>query len=48
MKNRNKQRFNRKIKEEMLDLKSIYGYKDPTPQQAVREIIKEFKKKRNE
>ena len=48
MKNRNKQRFNRKIKEEMLDLKSIYGYKDPTHQQAVREIIKEFKKKRNE
>lgn len=45
MKNRNKQRHNRKIKEEMLERKDIYGLNDPTPYEAVKKIIKEFKKK---
>ena len=45
MKNRKKQRHNRKIKEEMLDRKDMCGLNDPTPYEAVKEIIKEFKKK---
>ena len=45
MKNRKKQRYNRKIKEEMLDRKDACGLNDPTPYEAVKEIIKEFKKK---
>ena len=45
MKNRKKQRHNRKIKEEMLDRKDMCGVNDPTPYEAVKEIIKEFKKK---
>lgn len=47
MKNRNRQRHNRRVKEEMLDLKDMCGVKDPTPYEAVKEIIKEFKQ-RNE
>lgn len=43
MKNRNRQRHNRRVKEEMLDLKDMCGVKDPTPYEAVKEIIKEFK-----
>lgn len=45
MKNRKKQRHNRRIKEELLDRKDICGINDPTPYEAVKEIIKEFKKK---
>ena len=45
MKNRKKQRHNRRIKEEMLDRKNMCGINDPTPYEAVKEIIKEFKKK---
>ena len=45
MKNRRKQRHNRKVKEEMLDRKDMCGLNDPTPYEAVKEIIKEFKKK---
>lgn len=43
MKNRNRQRHNRKVKEDMLDLRNMCGVKDPTPYEAVKEIIKEFK-----
>ena len=43
MKNRNRQRHNRRVKEEMLDLKDMCGVKDPTPYEAVKKIIKEFK-----
>lgn len=45
MKNRKKQRHNRRIKEELLDRKDMCGLNDPTPYEAVKEIIKEFKKK---
>lgn len=43
MKNRNRQRLNRKIKQEMLDLRDSCGVKDPTPYEAVKEIIKELR-----
>ena len=43
MKNRERQRHNRRVKEEMLDLQDMCGVKDPTPYEAVKEIIKEFK-----
>ena len=45
MKKREKQRQNRCVKEEMLDRKNTYGLDDPTPYAAVKEIIKEFKKR---
>lgn len=45
MKNRKKQRHNRRIKEKMLDSKNLCGVNDPTPYEAVKEIIKEFKKR---
>ena len=41
MKNRIRQRSNRRIKEEILDLKNSCGFYDPTPYEAVRQIIKE-------
>ena len=41
MKNRNRQRLNRRIKQEMLDLRDSCGVKDPTPYEAVKEMIKE-------
>ncbi len=44
MKNREKQRHNRRVKEEMLERKDTCGLNDPTPYEAVKEIIKEFKK----
>ena len=44
MKNRNRQRNNRRVKEELLDLKDMCGVKDPTPYKAMKEIIKEFKR----
>ena len=43
MKNRDRQRHNRRVKEEMLDLWNMSGVKDPTPYEAVKEITKEFK-----
>ena len=46
MKDRKKQRYNHRIKEEMLSLKNECGVKDPTPYEAVNEIIKEFKKRK--
>ena len=45
MKTRNKQRANRKIKEEMLNHKDMCGISDPTPYEAVKDIIKEFRRK---
>ena len=44
MKNRNRQRANRKFKEELLTLRDSCGVKDPTPYEAIQEIIEEFKK----
>ena len=41
MKNRIRQRSNRRIKEEILDLKNSCGFYDPTPYEAVKQIIKE-------
>ena len=46
MKNRERQRANRRLKEELLDLKDSCGVNDPTPYEAVREIIQEFRKNR--
>lgn len=43
-KNRERQRANRRLKEEMLDLKDACGVNDPTPREAVKEIINEFRK----
>ena len=45
MKKRDKQRANRKIKEEMLNHKDMCGINDPTPYGAVKDIIKEFKRR---
>ena len=44
MKNRDKQRQNRKRKEEMLNIRNEYGNYDPTPYEAVKNIIHENKK----
>ena len=44
MKSRERQRANRRLKEELLDLKDSCGVNDPTPFEAVREIIQEFRK----
>jgi len=44
MKNRDRQRMNRKVKEEMLNLNDLYGVADPTPYEAVRELIKELRR----
>ena len=46
MKNRDKQRQNRKRKEEMLNIKNEYGNYDPTPYEAVKNIIQENYKNR--
>ena len=43
MKNRNKQRLNRKIKQEILDSRDSCGVNDPTPYEAVKEIIKKLR-----
>ena len=45
MKNRDRQRHNRQVKEEMLEIKNMCGVNDPTPYEAIKEIIKEFKHK---
>ena len=42
MKNRKKQRHNRRIKKELLDRKDMCGLNDPTPYEAVKEIIKDL------
>jgi hypothetical protein len=47
MKNREKQRHNRKIKEEMLKLKDSCGVIDPTPHEAVKGLIKQYQHKRH-
>ena len=44
MKNRKKQRENRRLKEEMLNLKDSCGVYDPTPHEAVKNMIKEMRK----
>ena len=44
MKNRERQRANRKLKEEMLSIRDHCGVKDPTPYEAVKEIINEMKR----
>ena len=46
MKNRIRQRSNRRIKEEILDLKNSCGFYDPTPYEAVKQIIREEREKR--
>ena len=44
MKNRQRQRENRRLKQELLEIKDLCGVYDPTPYEAVKEIIGEFKK----
>ena len=44
MKNRERQRANRRRKEERLDRCNCYGLQDPTPRQAVQNIINEAKR----
>ena len=44
MKARDRQRANRRLKEEMLELRDTCGVKDPTPYDAVKDIIKELRK----
>lgn len=44
MKNRERQRANRRLKEQLLDIKDICGVNDPTPYEAVKEIINEIRK----
>ncbi|MBP3233913.1 MAG: hypothetical protein J6M65_05775 [Eubacterium sp.] len=46
MKKRDRQRTNRRLKEQMLDLKDACGINDPTPREAVKEIINEFRMNR--
>ena len=41
MKGREKQRENRRRKEERLESRNCYGLKDPTPRQAIDNIIRE-------
>ena len=43
MKNRKRQRANREMKEEMLDLHDSCGIQDPTPYTAVKNIIQREK-----
>lgn len=43
MKSRKRQRLNRRIKQELLDLRDSCGVKDPTPYEAVKEMIKELR-----
>ena len=40
MKKREKQRRNRRLKEEYLKFRDICGVKDPTPYEAVKEMIR--------
>ena len=45
MKNRDRQRVNRRIKGMMLSVANEYGVADPTPYEAVKEYIRELRKK---
>ena len=47
MKDRKRQRANRKLKEEMLDLRDVCGIKNPTPYEAVKEIRKNKERSRH-
>ena len=44
MRNREKQRENRRLKSELLDRKDICGINDPTPYEAVKKIIRTSRK----
>ena len=44
MKKRTRQRANRRLKEELLELRDSSGIKDPTPYEAVKKIINEIRK----
>ena len=44
MKNRNRQRLNRRLKEEFVSLRDSCGVKDPTPHEAVKKLINELRK----
>lgn len=44
MKSRERQRANRRIKEELLNLRDECGVKDPTPYEAVKELLNEFRR----
>ena len=44
MKKRTRQRANRRLKEEMLELRDSCGVKDPTPYEAVKNTINEIRK----
>ncbi len=41
MKSRDRQRINRKKKEERLESRNCYGLQDPTPRQAIDNILRE-------
>lgn len=43
MKNRERQRANRKLKEDRLALRDYCGIKDPTPYEAVKNMIRQEK-----
>ena len=45
MKKRERQRRNRRLKEEYLKIRDICGVKDPTPYEAVKELIREASRK---
>ena len=44
MKGRERQRENRRKKEERLESRNYYGLQDPTPRQAIDNIIREARK----
>lgn len=41
MKDRKRQRANRKIKQELITRRNMYGLSDPTPFDAVKSIVRE-------
>lgn len=45
MRDRSKQRANRRMKQEFLDMRNNVGILDPTPYQAVKNMVNEEKKK---
>ena len=44
MKNREKQRANRRMKQEFLSMRNDMGIKDPTPYYAVKHMVEQEKK----
>ena len=44
MKNREKQRANRRMKQEFLSMRNDMGIKDPTPYHAVKHMVEQEKK----